>query len=71
MSTDVNERLISLEMTVAHLEHDLQQMHSVLLAMQAELRGSRDHIQKLEQRIIAATETPENRSPLDERPPHY
>lgn len=64
-------RLIKLEMTVAHLEYELQQMHSVLLAVQAEIRASRDLISKLEQRLILAGEPPEQRNPTEEKPPHY
>ena len=66
-----SERLISLEMTVAHLEHELGKMHSVLLALQAELRASREHVSKLERRLIVAIEVQEERDPMDERPPHY
>jgi SlyX protein len=68
---DPSERIIRLEMTVAHMEHELDQMHSVLLAVQAELKSTRDQISKLERRLVLATEIDEQREPIDERPPHY
>ena len=56
---------------MAHLEHELDQMHTVLLAVQAELKLARDRMLKLEQRLVLTSESPEERSPIDERPPHY
>lgn len=70
-TNDLSARLIDLESTVAHLEHELEQMHTVLLAVQADLKIARDRIVKLEQRLVMASESPEERSPIDERPPHY
>ena len=68
---DLSKRIIDLEMTVAHIEHELEQMHSVLLAVQADLKASREQVSKLERRLTTAIELPEDRDPLDERPPHY
>lgn len=62
---------MKLEMTVAHLEHELEQMHSVLLAVQADATKMGGMIAKLERRIVQAGEPPESRSPDEERPPHY
>lgn len=67
----LSQRLIDLESTVAHLEHELEQMHSVLLAVQAEFKASRERLAKLEQRIIVANDDVEQRDALGERPPHY
>ena len=58
-------------MTVTHLERNVEQMHSVLLAVQADVVLLRDQIVKLERRLIVATEADERRDPNDERPPHY
>jgi len=68
---DVTKKIIDLEFAVAHLEHELEQMHSVLLAVQAELKSSREQVSRLERRFELAAETSEERSPVDERPPHY
>jgi len=70
-AADLSERVMNLEMTVAHLEHELGQMHSVLLAVQAELKASRDQVMKLERRLVLVGETDDERDPQDERPPHY
>ena len=70
-ATDPNERMMNLEMAVAHLEHELEQMHAVLLAVQNELRSAKDHVSKLERRLILVQQAEENRDPVDERPPHY
>lgn len=70
-SLELPERLINLEMTVGHLEHELEQMHTVLIALQADLKLSRERMAKLEQRMIVANEPADERNPIDERPPHY
>lgn len=67
----VDDRLINLETAVAHLQHDLEQMHQVLLSLHAELRGSRDQLATFERRLLLLSESPEIRSPQEERPPHY
>lgn len=66
-----SERLTKLEMLVMHLEHDVQQMHQVLLAQQAEMARLRELISRLEARVEQAAEGPEIRDPEEERPPHY
>lgn len=63
--------MMNLEMTVSHLEHNIDQMHTVLLAVQQEMKSLRDQIVKMERRITSAAEAPEQRDPLEERPPHY
>ena len=68
---DPSELIIQLEMAVAHLEHELEQMHSVLLAVQHDLKTTRDQMSKLERRLVLVTEVDEQREPIDERPPHY
>ena len=67
----VDDRLINLETAVAHLQHDLEQMHQALLSLHAELRGSRDQLATFERRLLLLSESPEIRSPQEERPPHY
>jgi SlyX protein len=69
--TDQPSRIIHLEMAVAHLEHQLEQMHTVLLAVQAELKASRDRVSKIEHRIVLLQSAEESRDPTEERPPHY
>lgn len=66
-----DERLISLETAVAHLQHDLEQMHQALVSLHVELKGSRDQMATFERRLLLLGESPEVRNPLEERPPHY
>ena len=68
---DPAQQIIDLEMTVAHLEHELEQMHSVLLAVQSDMKAMQDHLAKLERRISVAGEPQEELDPQMERPPHY
>ena len=65
------ERIMNLEMAVAHLQHELEQMNAVLLALQTELKTARDQVSKLERRIVLVQEGEDNRNLDDERPPHY
>ncbi len=67
----VNDRLINLETAVAHLQHDLEQMHQALVSLHTELRGSRDQLATFERKLLQLSEAPEIRSPQEERPPHY
>lgn len=69
--SDTDDRLIQLETAVAHLQYDLEQMHRLLVALQAELRGSRDQMMRFERRLQQLAEPPEIRDPGEERPPHY
>lgn len=65
------ERLLKLEMALAHLQRDFEQLHQVALELQKELRLSTVRLQRLEQRFEQMGEDPEVRSPESERPPHY
>jgi SlyX protein len=67
----INDRLLNLETAVAHLQHDLEQMHQALVSLHAELRGSRDQLATFERKLLQLSEGPEIRSPQEERPPHY
>lgn len=64
-------RLIQLETSVAHLQHDLEQMHQALVSLHAELKGSRDQLARFERKLHQLGEPAESRDPTDERPPHY
>ena len=69
--SEVDDRIIRLETAVAHLQHDLEQMHQALVSLHAELKGSRDQLGRLERRLQQLGEPPEMRDPGEERPPHY
>ena len=64
-------RLTAVETLLTHLQHELSQMHGVLLAQTEELQALRDRASKLDGRIDKLEEDPENRDPRAEKPPHY
>ena len=68
---ETDDRILRLETAVAHLQHDLEQMHQALVGLHAELKGSRDQLTRFERRLQQLAEPPELRDPGDERPPHY
>uniref|UniRef100_A0A7C2JWC5 SlyX family protein n=1 Tax=Schlesneria paludicola TaxID=360056 RepID=A0A7C2JWC5_9PLAN len=65
------DRLVAIETAVAHLQHDVEQLHQVLLALQSEVRTVTLALDKLVARVDRLNEPPEVRSPEAERPPHY
>jgi SlyX protein len=71
MTDTSDDRLVRLEMAVAHLQYDLEQMHQALVSLNAELTGSREQLARLDRRLQQLAEPPEMRDPGDERPPHY
>ncbi len=71
MSTNDSDRLINLEMAVAHLQHDFETLHGVALELQTELRELTQRLMRIEQRMERVEEPPEARSPDEERPPHW
>ncbi|GAB4136811.1 MAG: hypothetical protein Tsb009_04020 [Planctomycetaceae bacterium] len=66
-----DERRISVESIIAHLQHDIEQLSQVVLRQQAEIDELKLTLEKLESRIDKSDESPENRDLEDERPPHY
>ncbi len=67
----VEDRLTAIESTVAHLQHDFDQLHQVTLALQTDVRLLQLSLQKLSARLEQWAQEPETRSPEQERPPHY
>ena len=66
-----NDRQVQLESLLAHLQHESEQMHEVMLAQQVEIDSLRRHLKRLEARLDRTTAEPERHDPIDERPPHY
>ena len=64
-------RLTAVETLLTHLQHELAQMHAVLLAQSAEVQALRDRAAKLDGRVDRLEDGPEDRDPRAERPPHY
>ena len=63
-------RFAEIETLLTHLQHELSQMHAVLLAQTAELQTLRDRLGKLDGRLDRL-EDPEDRDVRAEKPPHY
>ena len=66
----VEDRLIAVESALAHLQHDFEQLHSVVLAQRAEIEKLRRELELLSGRVSRFEEDdlPDAR---EERPPHY
>lgn len=71
MTVPAEDRLIRLEMAIAHLQHDFEQMHQALVSLNAELKGNKEQLAGLDRRLQLLAEPPEIRDPNYERPPHY
>lgn len=65
------QRIEKLESAVAHLQHDFEQLNQVLLALQGDLRIIGQRLTRFDHRLSQLSDLPEERSPEDERPPHY
>ena len=66
-----NARQVQLESLLAHLQHESEQMHEVILAQQVEIDSLRRDLKRLEARLDRTAEEPEQHDSIDERPPHY
>jgi uncharacterized coiled-coil protein SlyX len=71
MQQSQESRLVSLELLVTHLEHDLGALNSAVLDQQKEIQTLRLVIGRLEERIARLGEEEDPRSAENERPPHY
>jgi SlyX protein len=68
---EADARLVAIETAVAHLQHDVEQLHGVVLSVQTELRAVQRILDKLTARVDRLGEEPEVRTPESEQPPHY
>ena len=70
MNKDQN-RITKLESEIMHLDHKIDQLNDVILKQQAELDAINKKIQHLQANFERLDESPEERDPAEERPPHY
>lgn len=70
-SPDLAARLTAMESTIAHLQHDYDQLHEVALTLQADVRQLRQFVEKMASQMEQLSAEPEVRSAEMERPPHY
>ena len=69
-----HERLVRIETTLMHLDHDVRQMHEAILAQQRELDSLRRTVERFEVALERQGQPgiePEVRDPAAEKPPHY
>ena len=72
MSSDSEQnRITNLETQLMHLEHQLDQLNHVILKQQGEIDSVNKTISHLEANFERLEQTPEDRDPSEERPPHY
>ncbi|HSG69247.1 MAG TPA: SlyX family protein [Planctomycetaceae bacterium] len=65
------ERIVELESQIAHLQHDLDQLGSVVYEQRKLIEQLQGEQQKLAHRLEELQEGSEQRDPESERPPHY
>ncbi|MDA0832095.1 MAG: SlyX family protein [Planctomycetota bacterium] len=71
MDQQTSDRFVNVEMLCAHLQHDVEQMHHVLLALQSDLKVMQQQLERLQTQVSDIGQNDEGIDPLAERPPHY
>ncbi len=67
----MNDRVTELEIKVAHLEADLNDLNDALIRQDAVLEALDAQIERLQDRLDSAGGLPEDTDPAAEKPPHY
>ncbi len=67
----MNDRVTELEMKVAHLEADLNDLNDALIRQDAVLEALDAQIERLQDRLDSAGGLAEDTDPAAEKPPHY
>lgn len=67
----MQSRIVELESLVAHVQHDFDQINSVVVEQQRQIDELKRLMGRLEGRVEELAEAPETRDSLEERPPHY
>jgi SlyX protein len=65
------ERVTELETVVMHLQRQMEQLNEVVIDHRAALDVLKQQADRLEHQLEQTDESPEQRDPLDEVPPHY
>ena len=68
---DLEKRATDLEMSVAHLQHDLETIEKAVLDNTEKLDKVLSAIARLTQKVSTTGEPAEERNLEDEKPPHY
>ena len=68
----IDERLTNLEELVTHLEHTLQELHTVILDQQQRIESFDQRMARLAAELdVAIDEAGHPRTLEDDKPPHY
>jgi uncharacterized coiled-coil protein SlyX len=70
-SPDILQKLVDLESLIAHLQHEFEQLNSVVIEQNQRIDKLQSAQEKLEHQLQTLEEDAENWNPEDERPPHY
>jgi SlyX protein len=65
------ERITELETVVMHLQRQVELLNEVVIDHRAALDVLKQQADRLEHQLEQTEESPEQRDPLDEVPPHY
>ena len=68
---DPEKRITSLEMSVAHLQHDLEMLDKAVLDNTEKLDQVFAMLKRLNERLDSGGDDTEERNAEDEKPPHY
>lgn len=71
LPTELGDRVTQLELLVMHLQHDLEQLSSVVVEQNVELAKLKGALGKVEHRVLELAERQDSSSPADDKPPHY
>lgn len=68
---NADTNVIATQELLTHMQHELQQMHDVILNQQKQIDELTRSLSRLEIRLDDAVSANDLPSPLDEKPPHY
>ena len=68
---DNEERLTKIETLLAHLQHDVEQIHQSLTHQFERLQKVDQRFKGLERELELMSQPDEERDPAEEKPPHY
>jgi SlyX protein len=67
----MQDRVTELEIKIAHMEDDLNVLSDTAIRLQSHIERLERSLERLRDRLDAATESRPEGNPADEKPPHY
>jgi len=68
---ETGDRLVRIESLLAHMQHDIEQLHQTLTLHFERFQEIDRRFERLERDMELRAQPEENRDPGDERPPHW